>query len=162
MESALLLLLAVLLVASGIAGLLLPGIPGAPLLFLGLVLAAWAEDFAHVGVGTLSVLAVLALASYGIDILAGVLGARRFGASPRALLGAGIGAFVGLFFGLPGVVLGPFLGACLGELTTVADLRAAGRAGIGAALGLVVGAALKIALAFIMLGIFAFMRLAGG
>ncbi|RMF98662.1 MAG: DUF456 domain-containing protein [Gammaproteobacteria bacterium] len=162
METALLLLLGALLVLAGLAGLLFPAIPGAPLLFLGLVLAAWAEDFAYVGTGTLSVLAVLALSTYAVDLAAGAFGARRFGASPRAMLGAAIGALLGIFFGLPGVVLGPFAGACAGELTAVADLRAATRAGLGATLGLVLGAALKIALAFVMLGLFAFMRLAGG
>ena len=157
---AVLLTVGILLVLAGFAGLLLPALPGAPLLFLGLVVIAWAEDFAHVGALTLGVLAALAALTYAIDVVAGLLGARRFGASPRAMIGAGIGAVVGIFFGLPGVVLGPLLGACIGQLTTVPDLVAAGRAGIGAALGLVLGAALKIAVAFMMIGIFLLARFA--
>ena len=129
------------------------------LLFLGLVCIAWAEDFAYAGGWTLGVLAVLAALTYVIDVIAGLLGARRFGASPRALWGAGIGGVVGIFFGLFGVLLGPLIGACIGQLTTVPDLLSAGRAGIGAALGLVVGAALKIAVAVTMVGIFVLARL---
>jgi hypothetical protein len=148
----------VLLGLAGFAGLLLPALPGAPMLFLGLVLIAWAEDFAYVGGWTLGVLAVLAALTYLIDVVAGLLGAKRFGASPRAMVGAGIGGLVGLFFGLVGVLLGPLIGACIGQLTTVPDLMAAGRAGVGTAIGLVFGAALKIAVAFTMVGIFALAR----
>jgi len=155
-----LLALGACLVLLGVVGLVFPALPGAPLLFVGLVVIAWAEDFAHVGMGTLAVLAVLAALSYLVDILAGVFGAKRFGASARAMIGAGLGALVGLFFGIPGVLLGPFAGACVGEFTVRPDFKAAGRAGVGATLGLVVGAAAKIALAFSMLGIFAVMRIA--
>jgi len=77
-----------LLVLAGLAGLLLPALPGGPLLLAGLVMAAWIEDFAYVGWGTLSVLAALTLLIYVADFLAGALGARRYGASPRAVAGA--------------------------------------------------------------------------
>lgn len=153
-----LMVLGVLLGLAGFAGLLLPALPGAPMLFLGLVIIAWAEDFAYAGGWTLGVLAALAALTYVIDVVAGLLGARRFGASPRAMVGAGIGGLVGLFFGLIGVLLGPLIGACIGQLTAVPDLMAAGRAGIGAAIGLVFGAAVKIAVAFTMVGIFALAR----
>ena len=159
METVLLLTLAAVFSVVGIAGLLLPAIPGAPVLFVGLFLAAWAEDFTYVSTGTLMVLAALALLTYLVDLAAGMFGAQRFGASSRAMVGAGIGAFVGIFFGLPGVIVGPFIGAALGELTVAGELRSAGRAGVGATVGLAIGTAAKIALAFAMLGIFAFMRL---
>ena len=152
-------LLAGSLVLAGIAGLLLPAIPGGPLLFAGLVLAAWIEDFAYVGWGTLAVLAALTLLTYLADFVAGALGARRYGASPRAIAGATIGALGGIFLGLPGVLLGPFLGAVIGELTAQRGLHAAGRAGLGATIGLAIGVAAKLALAFSMLGIFAVARL---
>jgi len=142
----------------GLAGLLFPALPGAPLLFLGLVVAAWAENFEYVGTGTLVLLAVLAALTYAIDIAAGILGARRFGASPRAMFGAAIGAVAGLFFGLVGVLLGPLVGACIGEFSHVREVARAGRAGLGAAVGLLLGMALKIAVAFSMLGIFAAAR----
>lgn len=150
--------LAIALVTLGLAGLFLPVIPGAALLFAGLVVAAWADDFAYVGWGTLTVLSVLALLTYPADFLASAFGAKRYGASPRAVAGAVIGAVVGIFFGLPGVLLGPFIGAVIGEFSTQRHLGKAGRAGIGAMLGLVLGVAIKLAIAFTMLGVFALIR----
>ena len=151
-------LLAGVLVLAGVAGLLLPVLPGAPLLFAGLLVAAWTEDFAYVGVWTLTLIAALALLTYAVDFAATALGAKRFGASKRAVIGAVVGGLVGLFFGLPGILLGPFVGAVVGELTAQRALRDAGRAGLGATLGLVFGVAAKLALAFSMLGVFALAR----
>jgi hypothetical protein len=152
-------LLAALLIVLGFAGLILPALPGIPLVFAGLVLLAWAENFVHVGWITLTVLGVLALLSYGVDLLAAAFGAKRFGASPRAVIGAALGAFIGIFFGLPGILLGPFVGAVIGEVSGRASLMAATHAGVGATLGLLFGALLKIALAFTMVGVFVVDRL---
>ena len=152
-------LLATVLVLAGLLGLLLPVLPGPPLLFGGLFVAAWAEDFAYVGAGTLTLLAAMALLTYAVDFAATALGAKRFGASKRAVIGAAVGAFVGLlFFNIPGILLGPFIGAVIGELTAQRTLGEAGRAGVGATLGLVFGVAVKLALAFSMLGLFAWAR----
>lgn len=150
--------LAVVLILLGIVGLLLPVLPGTPLLLAGLVLAAWAEDFAYVGWGWLALLGAIAFLGYFIDFAAGAFGARRFGASKAGMTGALVGGLVGLFFGLPGVLLGPFVGAVAGELLARRGTEAAGRAGFGAALGLALGAAAKLALAFTMLGIFLLVR----
>lgn len=148
-------LLAGALIVLGLAGLILPVLPGIPLMYAGLILLAWAGDFVHVGWITLTLLGILTLLSYGIDFLATALGARRFGASPRAVMGAALGGLVGLFFGLPGILLGPFVGAVLGEFSRKATLEQATQAGLGATLGLLFGALLKLALAFTMLGVFA-------
>ena len=158
MIDVLLWLLAAVLVLAGLVGLVLPALPGAPLLFAGLLVAAWVEDFSYVGSGTLGVLGAMALLTYAVDFVAGALGAKRFGASNRAIVGAAIGAMVGIFFGLPGILLGPFVGAVVGELTGRRGARDAARAGVGATVGLALGAAAKLALAFSMLGIFALAR----
>ena len=150
--------LAAVLIAVGFAGLVLPMLPGIPLVFAGLVLLAWAENFAYVGLATLSLLGVLALASYGVDFLATAMGAKKFGASGRAIWGAAIGALVGLFFGLPGLLLGPFVGAVIGEFTGNGSIRRATHAGVGATLGLLFGALLKIALAFAMVDVYVLAR----
>ena len=107
-ETVLLWLLVVVLVAAGFVGLLLPALPGAPLLFAGLLLAAWLEDFAYVGPWTLAVLGFMAALTYAVDFGAGALGAKGFGATKWAMFGAFVGAIVGIFFGLPGIVLGPY------------------------------------------------------
>jgi uncharacterized protein YqgC (DUF456 family) len=144
---------AVVLIGGGLAGLVLPALPGAPLLFGGILLAAWAEDFAHIGMGTLLAVGVLAALAIAADFVAGALGARRYGASSRAVLGAMLGAVVGLAFGVVGVLIGPFVGAVLGELSVRRGLGAAGRAGFGATVGLVLGTAVKLAIGFAMIGI---------
>ncbi|MCA1979220.1 MAG: DUF456 domain-containing protein [Thiobacillus sp.] len=151
--------LAALLIAVGFAGLVLPVLPGIPLVFAGLVLLAWAENFVYVGWTTLTLLGLLALASYGVDFLAAALGAKKFGASSRAIWGAAAGALVGLFFGLPGLLFGPFLGAVVGEFSGKTRFSTALHAGVGATLGLLFGALLKIALAFAMVGTFVLARL---
>lgn len=159
MEKELLLwLLSLALVVTGVLGLLLPALPGIVLVFAGLVVAAWAEDFIYVGQGTLIFLLVLCLLGYVIDFLAGALGASRYGAGKYSIIGAAIGAVAGIFFGLPGILLGPFIGAVAGELYIRRDIRAAGLAGFGAWVGLVVGTAAKIAITFVMIGVFLLAR----
>ena len=151
-------LLGVALAVAGIAGMILPAMPGPPLLFAGFFVAAWAEDFEHVGPVTLTVIGVMCVLAFLVDFSAGALGARHFGASSKAAIGAALGAVVGIFFGLPGILLGPFIGAVLGELTQHEDVRAASRAGVGATIGLLLGTAAKMALAFAAVGLFLFAR----
>jgi uncharacterized protein len=152
--TALLWTLAVALIAIGLVGVVLPAVPGTMLIFAGLVLGAWADGFTRVGVGTLVVLGLLAAASYGIDFAAAALGAKRLGASRRAMAGAALGTLFGLMFGLPGLIVGPFLGALLGELTANRDLRHASRMGVAAWVGFAIGMVAKVAVAFLMIGIF--------
>ncbi len=152
--------LAVLLVLGGIAGTVLPAIPGLPLVFAGMLLAAWAGDFQQIGGWTLLVLAVLTLVSIGVDFLASAAGARRVGASRLAMIGALVGTVVGLLFGLVGVFAGPFVGAVAGELIdrrgiAHRHLGHATRVGIGTWFGIFVGIVLKLTLAFAMVGVFA-------
>ena len=146
--------LAVVLVVVGLAGIVLPGLPGTALIFAGLFLAAWADGFVRVGTGTIMLLGVLTVASYFVDIATVALGMKRLGTTRRAMAGAALGTIAGLFFGLPGLLIGPFAGAVIGELTAHRDLGRAGRAGIAAWLGFLVGTVVKVGLAFAMVGIF--------
>ena len=150
----LLYVLGVALVIAGLAGIVLPALPGHMLILAGLVVAAWAEHFTRVGVWTLVAIAVIAAASFLVDFAAAALGAKHLGASSRAMVGAGLGTIAGLFFGLPGVIVGPFVGAVIGELTVENDLRRAGKAGVAAWIGFAIGTAVKVALGFLMIGIF--------
>ena len=147
-------MVAVVLVIVGLVGVVMPAVPGTLLVFAGLVLAAWADGFSRVGVGTLVVIGLLGAASYGIDFVAAALGAKRLGASRRAMAGAAVGTVLGLFLGLPGLIIGPFVGAVAGELTLHRDLLQAGRAGVAAWIGFAIGMAVKVALVFVMIGIF--------
>jgi uncharacterized protein YqgC (DUF456 family) len=145
----------VALVLVGLAGIILPGLPGHVLILAGLVLAAWADGFTRVSGWTLGVIALIAAASYLVDFAGAAVGARKLGASSRAMVGAGLGTVAGLFFGLPGIILGPFAGAVNGELTVKPDLRQAGKAGVAAWIGFAIGTAIKVGMAFVMIGIFA-------
>jgi uncharacterized protein YqgC (DUF456 family) len=147
-------LLAFVLVVVGFLGLVLPALPGAALIFAGLLVAAWADGFTRVGAFTLIVIGILAAASYVIDLVAAAAGAKRWGASPRGVAGAALGTLFGLFLGLPGLILGPFLGAVLGELTLHRDLSRAGKVGLQAWLGFALGTGVKVALAMSMVAIF--------
>ena len=146
--------LAVLLVGIGLVGVVLPALPGTILIFAGLLLAAWADGFTHVGVFTIVVLGILTVATYFVDVAMMALGMQRLGTTRRAAAGAALGTLAGLFFGLPGLIVGPFAGAMLGELTVERDWRRASRAGIAAWIGFVIGTVVKIGLAFAMVGIF--------
>lgn len=146
---------ATLLVVLGLVGTVLPVLPGALFVFGGLLLAAYADGFAHVGWGGLAVIGILGLLSLAVDFAASVLGAKRVGASPLALVGATVGALAGLFLGIPGLLFGPFAGAVLGELAARRDLRQAGKVGLGTWLGMLFAAVAKLVLAFAMVAAFA-------
>lgn len=155
MGHTLLYVIAALLVVAGIIGSILPALPGLPLVFGGLLLAAWTGDFQQVGWLTLSVLGVLTVIAMAVDLLASLLGTRRTGASKLAVLGAAVGTVVGIFFGILGLLVGPFAGALIGELLAGRGVQQATRAGFGAWVGFVVGTLAKLALAFTMVGVFA-------
>jgi uncharacterized protein YqgC (DUF456 family) len=146
--------LAVALVVIGLAGIVVPALPGTVLIFAGLWLAAWADGYMRVGVWTLVLLGIVAAATYTVDMVMMALGMKHLGASRRAMAGAAVGMVVGFFFGLPGLVLGPFVGAVAGELTAHRDFSRAGRAGVAAWIGFLIGTVIKVGLAFVMVGIF--------
>lgn len=146
--------IAIALILAGLAGTVLPALPGVPFVFLGLLVAAWADGFREVGWFPLTLLGILMVVSFAIDFLAGSLGAKRVGATRLALAGSFVGAIVGFFFGLPGLLLGPFLGAAAGEYLSQRDLLRAGKVGLWTWIGMIFGAAMKLGLAFTMIGLF--------
>lgn len=161
MDPMLLWVLAILLIVIGLAGTVLPGVPGVIAVFGGMLLAAWIDDFARIGRGTVVLLGVLTALAFAAEIVGSLLGAKRVGASRQALVGAALGTLGGLPFGLPGLVLGPFIGAVAGELLAQRRLDAAARVGIGTWLGLAVGNLAKLAVVGAMLGVFGISLLVG-
>lgn len=154
-------IVAILLVVIGIAGTVLPILPGVPLVFAGLLLAAWHGGFNQVGVVTMVMIAVIAVLAWVVDFAASIMTAKKFGASKYALWGAGIGALLGISAGIVGLIIGPAIGAIIGELishksTNKEATSKATTVGIAAGLGFVLALALKILLVLIMLAIFAY------
>lgn len=154
MEITLLWILCAALIVAGLAGTVLPVLPGTVLVWAGIVLGAWIEDFQRVGTATLVVVTVLAALAWVLDYVAGLLGARKAGASRQALLGAAIGTVVGLFMGLVGVLFMPLVGAALGEYLARKDQTRAVRVGVATWLGIMLGLLAKVVLAFVMVGLF--------
>ncbi|MEP7156570.1 MAG: DUF456 family protein [Betaproteobacteria bacterium] len=146
--------LAAVLVLVGLAGTLLPALPGVPFVFMGLLVAAWVENFQRIGWPTLAILAVLTALAIVVDLVAALFGAKKVGASRLALLGATIGSIAGLFFGLVGIFVFPFIGAVIGELIARKEMGQAAKVGLATWLGLLFGALAKLALALTMIGVF--------
>jgi uncharacterized protein YqgC (DUF456 family) len=153
--------LAAILIVVGFIGTIVPALPGVPLVFAGMLLAAWADGFQHVGLWTLIGLGVLTAIAVVVDFLAGLAGAKRVGASKLALIGAAVGTLIGIFFGIVGLLLGPFLGALIGELAAGSTLQRATNVGVGAWIGFLLGTVLKLGVCFAMVGIFALAFIAG-
>lgn len=146
---------ATVLVLVGLAGVILPALPGLPLVFTGMLVAAWAGDFERIGPLPLVLLGALTALSIVVDVVATAAGAKRVGAGALAVWGAALGTVVGLFFGPVGLLAGPFLGALLGELWHTRALRRAAHVGLATWVGILLGTVLKLALAFTMIGLFA-------
>ena len=147
-------ILAVLLIVAGIIGTLVPGVPGVLLVFGGMLLAAWIDGFTRIGWITLTILAVLVALSLLADLLGGLLGAKRVGASRLALLGAAIGSLVGLFYGLVGALIAPFFGAAAGELISRGRLAQAARVGVGTWVGFALALLARVVIVVAMLVVF--------
>lgn len=148
-------LLGAVLILGGLAGAVLPMLPGIPMIFGGIWLVAAVDHYHRLGSGWLWAIGAIGTFGLVIDFAAAALGAQRVGASRQALWGATIGTVVGLFLGLPGLVLGPFLGALLGELAAGNGVLRSAHVGVGTWLGLLGGALVKLVVSFVMVGLFA-------
>ncbi len=146
-------LLGAVLIAAGMVAAVLPGLPGIPLVFGGILLCAHADQYRHLGTGWLIGIGIVGALGLGLDLVAGALGAQRLGASRRAVVGALIGSFVGLFFGLPGLLLGPFVGAVLGELSAGNSVLRSTEVGVGTWIGLILGTIAKLVACLMMLAL---------
>lgn len=154
MEITLLWVLSLALIVLGLAGTVLPFLPGTVLVWGGIVLGAWIDDFARVGTTTVVVVSVLAVLAWALDYVAGLMGAQKAGASKQALLGAAVGTVVGLFMGLVGVLFMPLVGAAIGEYVARKDQTRAVKVGFATWVGIMVGLIAKMVLAFTMVEIF--------
>ena len=154
MSTTLLWVLSVVLIVVGVAGTVLPALPGTALVLAGIVLGAWIDDFTRVGWGVVAAAAVLAVIAWVLDYVAGLLGARKAGASRQAIIGAALGTLAGLFMGLVGVLFMPLVGAAIGEWLARRDHEQAVKVGVATWLGILAGIVSKVVIAFMMIGLF--------
>jgi hypothetical protein len=146
--------LSVALILLGLAGTVLPALPGTALVLAGILLGAWIDGFTHVGWLPLTVIGVLAVLAWVLDYVAGLMGAQRAGASRQAIVGAALGTVAGLLMGLVGVLFMPLVGAAIGEYLARRDHGQALRVGVSTWLGILAGLVAKVVLAFMMIGVF--------
>ncbi|KQC06863.1 MAG: hypothetical protein APR62_00945 [Smithella sp. SDB] len=147
-------IIAVLLILIGVAGTVLPALPGVPLIFIGMLLAAWINEFQLISMLTIVVIAILTVLAIVVDYIASALSAKRAGASRQGIIGAAIGTLVGLFTGIWGLLFMPLAGAAIGELVAHKDMIRAGKVGIATWFGLIIASVVKLAVAFMMVGVF--------
>jgi uncharacterized protein YqgC (DUF456 family) len=145
-------LLAAALIVGGVVGAVLPVLPGIPMIFGGIWLAAAVDEYQHLGWGWLVAIGIVGAVGIALDFVSASLGAKRIGASPRALWGAGVGTTVGMFFGIPGLLIGPFAGAVIGELWSGTSILRSAHVGIGTWIGMLVGILAKVVISFLMIG----------
>jgi uncharacterized protein len=145
---------AAVLIVVGLLGAIAPSLPGIPLIFAGIWLFAGVDGYRHIGLAWLLGIAVVGAAGLTLDVLAGALGARRAGASPRAVWGALFGTVIGLFFGIAGLIFGPFFGAVLGELSAGNSVLRSTQVGVSAWVGLIFGTIIKLVSSLMMVAIF--------
>lgn len=148
-------IIAVLLILIGLAGVLLPALPGVPLIFFGILLAAWIDDFQRISGLMIIVMALLAVSAVLIDYVASTVSAQRAGASRQGVIGAFLGTVLGIIVGLWGLLFMPLIGAVMGEFMAHRDIFRAGKIGMATWVGLFIAAVVKLAIAFTMIGIFA-------
>lgn len=147
-------IIAVLLILIGLAGVVLPALPGLPLIFAGVLLAAWINNFQLISGSTVAVLAALAVLGIIVEYVATAWSAKRAGASKQGMIGAAIGTLAGIFTGFWGLLFMPLAGAAIGEYLAHKDILRAGKIGAATWYGLIIAAVVKLAIAFTMLGIF--------
>jgi uncharacterized protein len=154
MTDALLWTLSALLIVAGLAGTVLPALPGTLFVLAGILLGAWIDGFTHVGWPVVTVVTLLAVLAWVLDYVAGLLGAQRAGASKQAIIGAALGTVAGIFMGLVGVLFMPLVGAAIGEYIAQKDHQRAVKVGVATWLGIMAGLVAKVVIAFMMIGIF--------
>jgi hypothetical protein len=142
------------LILLGLAGIVLPALPGTLFVLAGIALGAWIDGFQRVGWFAVSAVTLLAVVAWVMDYISAVLGAKRVGASRQAIWGAALGTVAGIFMGIVGVFVMPLVGAAAGEYLARREHGRALHVGVATWLGLMAGMLAKFVLAFVMIGIY--------
>jgi len=144
----LLVILGICFLVGGLAGCILPVIPGPPLSYVALLLLQ-ATGFAGFTVKFLLVTAAVTIVVTVVDYLLPAWGTGKWGGSRAGVIGSVIGLLIGLFFVPLGIIVGPFAGAVVGELIAGRDRDAALRAGFGSFVGFILGSVMKLTVCLI-------------
>lgn len=150
-------ILAAILILLGIAGAVLPFLPGPPLALAGLIIYGFATDFSKVSITTVIIFTLLTILTLILDVAAPALGAKGYKASRWGIIGAFAGAILGMFvLGPLGIIIGPFVGGFVGEMIANPDSTRALRTAWGAFVGFLVGTVVRLGITFAMAGYFVY------
>lgn len=145
------LIIAIILFIVGLLGTVLPILPGAILIYAGMLIYGFMTGFATLDFTFFLIQGLVFAFIFVVDYWATAAGTRRFGGSKQAGWGAAIGMIVGIFFGPLGIVIGPFLGAVGAELLRKTELSLAIRVGFGTLVGLLGGTIIKLGVEILMI-----------
>lgn len=134
--------LAVILSILGVAGCIIPVLPGPPIAFVGVLIVYFTT--AEVPGSAIVIYGIITLVTVILDYIVPMLGVKYFGGTRSGKLGCFIGSLAGLFFMPWGIIAGPFFGALIGEIIGESNMRDALMSGLGSLLGFLVGVTLKI------------------
>ncbi len=149
------LVISLLVILGGLAGIIFPVIPSTPLIWVGIFIYAACDGFETIGWSLLLIFAILAIVSIVLDYLGGVIGAKKYGATRWGLIGSVIGGIAGFFMGgIVGLIFGPFFGAVSFDLFFGKDLKGAFISGVGTLVGFLGGVIIKLVISILIIGIF--------
>ena len=136
-------IIAGILMVVGLIGCVVPGLPGIPLSYLGLLCMHFTDKYQYSWTFLLVWLAIVVAISI-LDFVIPAWGTKYFGGTKAGAWGATIGVFVGLFMGPWGIIIGPFVGAVIGELIANRNDTNVLKAGFGSFLGILSGTVIKL------------------
>lgn len=142
-------LLGVLLMLAGIAGSILPVLPGTPLCYAALLIQQLRTDKPF-SFKFLMVWAVIVGVVLLLDYLVPIYGTKRFGGSKYGIWGCSLGFLAAFWLGPWGIILGPFIGAFIGEFIANKNSQQALKAALGSFAGFLFGTLIKLVTAFVM------------
>ena len=149
---ALAMVIAILFFIVGLAGSVLPVLPGVILIWFGMLIYGIMTQFADLSTSFYIWQALAAALVYAVDYLASAYGVKRYGGSKYAVYGSIIGTVLGIILvGPAGIIFGPFIGAVIGELINRQTLEKSFKIGIGTLVGLLGGTVIKLIVQIMMI-----------
>jgi uncharacterized protein YqgC (DUF456 family) len=153
------LVIAIIFFVAGFLGTLLPILPGAILIFLGMLIYGFMTGFAALDLTFFVLQGLVLIIIFLVDYIASAAGTKRYGGSKQAVWGSIIGTILGVIvLGPVGIIIGPFLGAVVVELFRGIKMVQAVRTGFGTIMGVLGGTLVKLGAEIIMI-VYFFMRI---
>jgi uncharacterized protein YqgC (DUF456 family) len=142
----------ILILLLGVAGTLIPFLPGIPIMFLAILLYSFLDGWVNFSPFFVAIVGIFTLITFFIDYLGSYWGIKKLGASKAGIWGGIIGSIVGIFsMGPLGLLIGPVIGVVVGELLAGKDFIQAFKVSLGNFVGLLGSALLQLIIALAIL-----------